>query len=250
MTDAPREVKSAARTADLLDLLAANQSQPMLLRDIAAALGTPRSSTHALLRTLIDRGWVSTDISGTRYSVGLRALLAGTAYLDTDPYIRIIRPQIEEVSVQLNETIHLGRLDGPDIVYLYTHESTRYIRRTNRVGRRQLATVTSLGKSLLAYRPDDIPDELVALTPHTITDRAALDADLRLSLERGYAIDDEENVLGLKCFGFALPYNHPPNDAISCSVPTVGLTPERERVIIAAMEALRASILRVAPIGL
>src|SRR5664279_1264900 len=111
-----REVKSAARTVELLELLAARRNQPARLRDLSEALGAPRSSTYALLRTLVDRGWVRTDATGTLYSIGIQALLAGTTYLDVDPYLRIVQPQINDLSVRLDDTIHYGRLQGNDIV--------------------------------------------------------------------------------------------------------------------------------------
>ena len=85
-----REVKSAARTVELLELLAARGNQPARLRELSEALGAPRSSIYALLRTLVDRGWVRTDATGTLYSIGIQALLAGTTYLDVDPILRIV----------------------------------------------------------------------------------------------------------------------------------------------------------------
>src|SRR6478609_10228611 len=165
-----REVKSAARTVELLELLAARGNQPARLRELSEALAAPRSSVYALLRTLVDRGWVRTDATGTLYSIGIQALLAGTTYLDVDPYLRIVQPQINDLSVKLDETIHYGRLQGYDMVYLATHESTQYIRPYSRVGRRLPAFATSLGKALLAERlREDGPDGLTAHLPALLT---------------------------------------------------------------------------------
>ncbi len=82
-----RKVKSAVRTVELLEYLASRQERPARIREICAALDMPRSSAHALLRTLMAQGWIRTDTSGTLYSIGIRALLVGTSYLDTDPYL-------------------------------------------------------------------------------------------------------------------------------------------------------------------
>jgi DNA-binding IclR family transcriptional regulator len=251
-----REVKSAARTVELLELLAARRNQPATLRELSEGLGAPRSSIYALLRTLVDRGWVRTDATGTLYSIGIQALLAGTTYLDVDPFLRIVGPQINELSTKLDETIHYGRLQGTDIVYLATHESTQYIRPYSRVGRRLPAFATSLGKSLLAERLDEIgpdgltahlPQALVPMTPHTLVDRDALMEDLRETRTRGYAIDREENVVGLKCFAFAMRFSEPPSDAISCSVPIERLD-GREPEIIEALRRTKISIERMAPV--
>src|SRR5215213_3505964 len=93
-TGGVREVKSAARTVDLLELLAARGDRPARLQELADELAVPRSSMYALLQTLITRGWVRTDITGSLYGIGIHALLAGTGYLDSDPRVRVVRPYL------------------------------------------------------------------------------------------------------------------------------------------------------------
>jgi DNA-binding IclR family transcriptional regulator len=117
------------------------------------------------------------------------------------------------------------------------------------VGRRLPAHVGALGKALLAEQPDDgLPDgPFSRLTPHTLTDRAALAADLAATRERGYSVEREEGVPGIAGFGFALRYDAPAQDAISCSVPLARLTGEHERQIIAVMERVRERIEAAAP---
>jgi DNA-binding IclR family transcriptional regulator len=243
-----REVKSAARTTDVLELLAAKSGETLRLREIAAALNAPKSSTYALLRTLIGRQWVQTDASGNVYSLGIRALLVGTSFIDADPHVRAVTPALARLAENLDETVHMARLDGENVVYLATQESHQYLRAYSRVGRRLPAFATSLGKAILAERdPVEIPDTLVALTPRTITDRSVLLKDLERVRELGYAIDNEENSLGLRCFGIALHYTSKVNDAISCSVPIARLTPSRERQIIEALFDARRSIEAHAP---
>ncbi|MFC7308884.1 IclR family transcriptional regulator [Streptomyces monticola] len=241
-----REVKSAARTVELLELLAARGDRPARLQELADELGVPRSSMYALLQTLIARGWVRTDATGSLYGIGLRTLLTGTSYLDTDPVVRVVRPYLDDASEQLGETIHLGRLDGMDIAYLATRESHEYLRTISRVGRRLPAHVGALGKALLAERPDaELPDgPYEALTPRTLTTRTALTADLERARARGYSIDREEGVTGIVGFGFALRAvgGTPARDAISCSVPVARLTAEREEQIVAVMGKARARV--------
>ncbi len=245
-----RKVKSAVRTVELLEYLAARHDDPARLREISDALGMPRSSAHALLRTLVCQGWVRSDTSGTLYGIGIRALLVGTSYLDSDPYLPLITPFLEDLRTELDETFHLGRLDGTDIVYLATRESKQYLRSSNRVGRRLPAYATSLGKALLAERfgvdrDEHVPAALKSLTPKTITDRNALDHALDDVRVRGYATDDEENTIGLRCFAVPLRYCRPVQDAISASVPVDRLTPERERAIVDALRAMGDKVSRV-----
>ncbi|MFI6016524.1 IclR family transcriptional regulator [Streptomyces sp. NPDC001414] len=239
-----REVKSAARTVELLELLAARGDRPARLQELADELGVPRSSMYALLQTLIARGWVRTDTTGSLYGVGIRTLLTGTTYLDSDPRVRLVRPYLDEASQKLGETVHLARLDGRDVVYLATRESHEYLRTISRVGRRLPAHAAALGKALLAQRPgEDLPEgPYEALTPRTRTTREALAADLAEVRARGHAIDREEAVTGITGFGFALRYDTPAQDAVSCSVPVTRLTPEHEDRIVAVMREVRARI--------
>jgi len=244
-----REVKSAARTVELLELLAARGDRPARLQELAEALEVPRSSMYALLQTLISRGWVRTDVTGSLYGIGIHALLTGTSYLDSDPRVRVVRPYLDEASQALGETIHLGRLDGRGVTYLATRESHEYLRTISRVGRRLPAHVGALGKALLAERDDtELPEgPYEALTPNSHTDRASLLADLAAVRSRGYSVDREEGVLGIVGFGFALRYDSPVQDAVSCSVPVARLTPEHEARIVAVMREIRAKIEAAAP---
>lgn len=245
-----RKVKSAVRTVELLEYLSARHNDPARLREISDALDMPRSSAHALLRTLVAQGWVRSDPSGTLYGIGIRALLVGTSYLDSDPYLPLITPFLDDLRTELDETFHLGRLDGIDIVYLATRESQQYTRVASRVGRRLPAYTTALGKALLAerfgaQRDEHVPSALKSLTQHTITDRVQLDHELDEVRVRGYACDNEENTEGLRCFAVPLRYCKPAQDAISASVPVDRLTPQRERDIIDALRTMGDKVSRV-----
>ena len=253
-----REVKSAARTVELLELLAARRHQPLKLRELCVELGAPRSSVYALLRTLVERGWVRTDPTGTLYSIGIQALLAGTTYLDVDPILRIVQPQVSELSARLDETIHYGRLQGCDVVYLATHESTQYLRSFSRVGRRLPAFATAMGKALLAERlhlggteavAAHLPEPLPRLTAHTIVDRAELLTQLEKTKQRGYATDEQENVVGVICFAVPLFIGGVFSDAISCSVPMERLPDGREAAIVDALRRTRHAVELMAPVG-
>lgn len=245
-----RKVKSAVRTVELLEYLAARHDRPARIREISSALDMPRSSAHALLRTLMAQGWVRTDDTGTLYGIGIRALLVGTSYLDGDPYLPMITPFLDDLRREFDETFHVGRLDGTDVVYLATRESRQYQRATNRVGRRLPAHATALGKALLADRfgPErdrHVLEPLEALTPSTIVARGELDEALETARVRGYATDDEENTPGIRCFAVALHYARPARDAISASVPLGRLDAQRERELVEGLCAVGDKVTRV-----
>ncbi|MEU8761686.1 IclR family transcriptional regulator [Streptomyces sp. NPDC048659] len=228
-------VKSAVRTVELLEYFAGRPGMHSL-GAVQEAVGYPKSSLYMLLRTLVELGWVETDATGTRYGIGVRALLVGTSYVDGDEVVAAARSTLDRLSDDTAETIHLARLDGSSVVYLATRQSPHHLRPFSRVGRRLPAHSTALGKALLATHSDAqvralLPETLPALTEHTVTDRELLIEELRGVREQGYAVDREENTLGLRCFGVALPYRTPARDAVSCSVPAARLTPVHEQLV-------------------
>ena len=234
-SDEFRPVKSAARVLEVLEALATDG--PLNLRDLAAHLQVPKSSMHALLRTMQWRGWLETDATGTLYGLGVRSLLAGSAYVDSDPVVRQTAPVLDQLAQQTGETIHLGRLEGSDVVYLAKRESTHPLRLFSSVGRRLPAHSVALGKALLAEMAPEaaltcLPPELPAFTPKTITDRTRLLDELDRIRRIGYAVDDEESAADLRCFGVALRQRSGTRDAISISVPVVRLSEEREQEIV------------------
>ncbi|GAB1818928.1 IclR family transcriptional regulator [Herbidospora sp. RD11066] len=230
-------VKSADRTVELLEALA-RAERWLTLAELQRELGYPKSSLYMLLQTLMGRGWVQADPTGSAYGIGVRALLVGTSYLDRDPIVRVAAPILEQVRAEINETVHLARLDGSDMVYLASRESQHHLRSTSRVGRRQPAYATALGRAVLAIRPDaeeHIPAELAPITPQTIVDPTLLRAELDLTRLQGYAHEREQNVTGLCCFAVALPYTFPVTDALSVSVPVVRLDDDHAAQIVAAL---------------
>ncbi|GAA1003250.1 IclR family transcriptional regulator [Streptomyces thermogriseus] len=229
------QVKSAVRTVELLEYFAARPGMHSLA-EVQKAVGYPKSSLYMLLRTLVDLGWVETDATGTRYGIGVRALLVGTSYIDGDEVVAAARPALDRLSEDTAETVLLARLDGTSVVCLATRASQHHLRPVTRVGRRLPVHSTALGKALLSTYPDEqvrrmLPGTLSAPTEHTITDREELIEELHRIREQGYAVDREENTLGLCCFGVAIPYRTPARDAVSCSIPVARLTPARERTV-------------------
>lgn len=235
----PGAVKSADRTVELLEVLSSSDRR-LTLTELHRELSYPKSSLYMLLQTLVARGWVEVDSERGTYGIGVRALLVGTSYLDHDPVVRAAIRVMEQVRQDVNETVHLARLDGPDVVYLASRESEHHLRVVSRVGRRLPAHSTSLGKALLATRTREeveqiLPEELIPLTPNTVIERNALHEQLAGYRNVGYAHEREENTPGLGCFAVALPYRNPVMDAMSCSVPLGRLDPDHERQVISAL---------------
>ena len=236
--DSFRPVKSAARTLDVLEALAAG---PCSFGELARTLRIPKSSLHGILGTMRDRGWVEQPAEGL-VRLGLHALQVGTAYLDADEAVARTAALLDRLAATTGETVQLARLDGQSVVYLAKRESTHPVRLISTIGGRLPAHATALGKALLAQRdPSDVRRSLTfpleALTSRTITDWKRLRAALQRTREQGYAVDREEAAEGLCCFAVAPAL--PSLDAISVSVPTFRLSPAHERTVLTALRQAR-----------
>ncbi|MFC7615743.1 IclR family transcriptional regulator [Actinokineospora soli] len=235
-------MKSADRTVDVLEVLA-DSDRKLTLAELQRALEVPKSSLHGILRTLVARGWVETDERGSAYGIGLRALRTGAAFLDRDPVVRAAGSVLARLRRQLDETVHLARLDGGEVVYLASRESQHHLRVMSRIGRRLPAHATALGKALLAHRDWEevtllLPDKPAALTDLTVTDRDGLRAEWEQTRLRGWAHEDGQNTPGLVCFAVAVP-GVPVVDAISCSIPANRVTDaHRDQVVEALLVAV------------
>ncbi len=233
MTGGFQPVKSADRTLDVLEALASSADRPTL-GELARQLAIPKSSLHGVLRTLLARGWVRTDPTGTRFGLGLRALRVGAAFVETDDTVAQLAPVLDDLAGRVGETVHLGRLDGADVVYLAKRESVHPLRMFSAIGRRLPAHATAMGKALLAQRPDEevsrlLPHPLPGLTAQTLTDFDDLLAELARVRRTGYAVDREENSEGIVCVAVAVPARSNGSvsiDAISISVPVSRLREE------------------------
>jgi DNA-binding IclR family transcriptional regulator len=235
----PALVKSADRTMQVLEFMS-DHPAGVSLTELQRELSIPKSSLHGLLQTLVGRGWLETDRRGTIYGIGLRALRIGATFLDRDPIVDAAGLVLTHVRSQIDETVHLARLDGADVVYLVSKESAHHLRTSSRIGRRLPAHSTALGQVLLAARTAEeldaiLPEKLAAVTSETITDRPSLDEELARTRERGWAYERGQNTPGLCCMAVAVPDCHPAMDAVSCSIPLVRLTDEHRVQVIDAL---------------
>jgi DNA-binding IclR family transcriptional regulator len=246
-------VKSAERTLSILERLA-RAGEPLSFSTIRRDLDIPKSSLHALLATMVARGWLASDASGTRFGLGHRArLLDDAAVMDPDLLMRA-DDVLEDLRDQLDETIHLACLDGPEILYLSSKYSRHALNVRFHAGRRLPAHVTALGKAMLALLPPEqlrhhLPEHYEALTAHTITTEAGLLTELELVRAQGFAVDSEESAVGLRCFATGIRHPRIPLHAISCSSPTARLSRSKEDAIVAALRRSQRKLMtRLGPV--
>ena len=234
-------VKSAERAVRIMETLA-DSSERLTLAGLQERTGYPRSSLYALLHTLAALKWIEGSDGEQAFGIGPRALLCGTAYLDRDPAMPFVTPQIERLRDEVGYTTHYARLDGPNVIYLATREATDSRRLTSRVGRQLPAHATALGKALLAeltmHEVDrTVPtDRLARVTENTLITHSDLHADLDETRKRGWAREKEENTRGLRCVAATVGYRIPATDAISCSMPVDTVTDEEMHKVADAVQ--------------
>lgn len=221
-------VKSAERTVRILETLAASPTR-LTLTELQERMGYPRSSLHALVRTLRELKWVETDESGSAFGVGPHALLSGTAYLDRDLALPHAYEALEDLRAEIGYTVHYARRDEAHVLYLGSRESRNAVRVVSRVGRRLPAHITALGQALLAELTTEevdkiLPAKLEQYTEHSFSDRAELHKELAAIRDRGWAVEREQGTEGVACVGAAVHYRIPASDAISCSMPVSSAT--------------------------
>ncbi len=220
-------VQSLDRAIVLLDLLADAGGEVAISR-LAELSGLPLPTIHRLMRTLVTHGYVRQEAS-RRYALGPRLIRLGEGaarQLGT-----WARPQLVELVAAVGETANLALLEGDDVVYVAQVPSTHSMRMFTEVGRRVFAHCTGVGKALLAQLPAETVQEILARTgmpaqtPHTLTDPATLLRELAQIRQQGYAVDDGEQEVGVRCL--AVPVlGAPAMAAISVSGPAARLTDE------------------------
>ncbi|MDQ4078217.1 MAG: IclR family transcriptional regulator, partial [Chloroflexota bacterium] len=197
-------VRAVARALDLLEIIC-KAEHPLSVQEATERSGLAISTTHRLLRTLMECGYVEQNEHSREYEPGLKIFELAHAVTQRLFVIEQAKRTMDELAATCNETVHLAVLDHDEVVYLDKRESQRPVRMYSAVGKRGPAYCTGVGKVLLAYLP---PEQLhhylssVELNHHTertITDRDELRNHLLAVREQGVAIDDREHEDAIRC---------------------------------------------------
>jgi DNA-binding IclR family transcriptional regulator len=203
-TEQRARAKSADRALQVLEYLA-TVPEGTTFSDIARALSLPKSSAHELLSVMTERSFVEFNPNTKTYRLGIRTWELGQAFVAHRDLITEAHPVIQAISANLDETVQLSVLDGFEEVYLDRVDSSHPLRVQAIIGARAPAHTTALGKVLLSDRREgDLLSglrglKLRAMTENTITTPDQLILELRWVRTNGFAIDNEEHAIGLRC---------------------------------------------------
>ncbi|MFM0089237.1 IclR family transcriptional regulator [Paraburkholderia sediminicola] len=196
-------IKSLAKVLQVLECFSHREAN-LTPADIAARTGLPRATTHRLVSSLRDIGLLEQNGKRDTYKLGMKLFQLGSlvlANLDLDKHARPHATRLQRIT---GEAIHLCVFDGFQMAFVERQEMSAAANTV--ITRIESAPVycTGVGKAFLAFQDEAtiakiIGDGLPGRTPHTLIDPAALREDLRLTQERGYAIDNEENEPHIRC---------------------------------------------------
>lgn len=230
------KVQAIEKGCKILDLLSKRHGN-YSLREISATLKLPKPTVHRILNTLCSLGYVLQNPESKNYFLGFRLVELGQAVLNRIDFRKEAQPFLNNLADSVQETVHLAQLDDGKIVYLDKIEKIggpTGLRMASRIGARNYAHSSAMGKVLLAFAPDPKRNEIVTqkglpkLTENTITNWNNLQKHLKQVRYKGYAIDDEENEQGIRCVAAPVKdYTGEVIAAISISGPTVRITMQR-----------------------
>jgi DNA-binding IclR family transcriptional regulator len=234
-TEADSLAPAVTRAATILDVLVENNGEPAGPSEIARRLGLPKSSIANICGALADAGLVRRV--GTGFALGRRLAELGGAYLATVDQVQEFYEASRRLKAGSDETVQFAVLDGVEMTYLARHDGRQPVRLTSGIGRRLPAFCTATGKAALASLDDEelarrydgvtVLPASSARAHHTVD---ALMADLREVRRRGYAIDDEETMEGVVCYGVMVGGRQPGEGPYAASITLLKVRATEARV--------------------
>lgn len=212
--------KSAARVVDILELLA-NNEEPLGITEISNSLNIPKSSTFDIVYTLVEKSFLEIADERLRtFKLGLKIFTIGATFLRKGNLIQIVRPYLERVMQETQDTVFLAVENNADIVYLDKVEPiSEGIKTTATLGATNPMSITGLGRAILStYSPEKVKkivgeDPLITKTKYSINNYNDLMKELDFTRKRGYAIDIRESQEEICCV--AAPIYDYSNEAIA-----------------------------------
>jgi IclR family acetate operon transcriptional repressor len=229
-------IQSLDRALGVLKVIATGNG--LSLTEVSERMDQPASSTYRALITMQRHGIVDFDDVSQLWHVGLECFRIGSAFLGRTSIMEQSRPIMQQLTSHSGETANLAMIDGSEVIFISQVETHEHIRAFFRPGTRGPAHASGIGKALLAHMPPDQLDtvlrryQLVSFTDKTITTYEALKAELAVIQARGWAVDNEERTLGMRCI--AAPIFGPFGEAtvgVSISGPSIRVSPDKDEIL-------------------
>lgn len=202
-------VRSVARALQLVDIVAKGPAEGQSLSDLARELGTSKSTTLSLARTMVAAGLLRDTRPGPRYTLGTALIRLGDIARRQLPLGDLCRPLLEELADTTKMTSRVAVCDEGYPVFIDRIDGPGSVRFHAPLGQREVPYATAAGKAILSTMDEQAVRALCTetglppRTAHTITDIDSLLEDLAVARRHGFAVDDEEDAEGIFCAGAA-----------------------------------------------
>jgi DNA-binding IclR family transcriptional regulator len=190
----------------MMDILAcfSTVDRHLTLAQIATASGLPRPTAHRMLSALREIGFIEQDGRNSSYGLGIRLFELGSMALANMDLLREAKPFIDRLSRLAGESSHLGVFNGFEVIVVEREEPAERPVRGIQPSQSSPAYCTGVGKAVLAFQRPDVVDRVIesglkAYTTNTITAPDKLRNELKAIRKRGYAIDDSEHEIWVRC---------------------------------------------------
>lgn len=244
---AQNTIKSLDRAMEIFEYLSAESGKT--LSGLAAGLDQSPATVYRVLVTLEGRGLVEFDPVEQLWHIGPRAFVIGARFLRRTSLVERARPIMRRLMEATGETANLGIVQGAFVLFVSQVETHANIRAFFPPGTLSPLHASGIGKALLAELPADRLDRIIqagpleGFTANTLSDPAALTADLAATRDRGHAIDDEEKSSGMRCIAAPVFDVHGEAAAgISVSGPSSRMSPDKTAPLAAAVMAAAADL--------
>jgi IclR family KDG regulon transcriptional repressor len=223
-------VQSVDRALQIFELVS-SKKEGYGVSELSREIPLNKTSVYRMLSTLVRHGFVEQDSETEKYKLGYKVLELSAILLDSIDLRVEAKAYLKELEDLTNEVIHLVVYDRGEVVYIEKLEGNETLRMHSKVGTRAPIHCSSVGKVILAYLPTSELSkimekyELKEHTVHTITVKEVLYSHLQDIRTQGYALDLEENELGISCIAAPI-FDHTGKviAAVSISGPTMRMT--------------------------
>jgi DNA-binding IclR family transcriptional regulator len=212
------------KTLDILDAFVRNEKPVLSLQKLSVETGLSKNTVFRVLYTLAEHGYVSKE--NHLYRLGQKVADLANARLHGQDLVTVAGPYLTALRDEFGETVNLGVLSGGSVCYIDVRESNKRFRLAERIGGTDPLHSTALGKAQLAFLPQDEVCSLLKqwgmkkYTERTITSIGALQTELKRIRSTGYAVDNQESMVGAFCVAVpVLNTGQQPVGAISIAGP-------------------------------
>ena len=187
----------------VVDAIAASDT-PLRLRDLAERIDQPKATLHRQIANLVEEGLLE-QRPDQSYGLGIRLLKLAARSWSASQFRMIAEPHLRHLHALTGETVHLGVLQGLEVIYLDKVESKQAVRMHSQIGNASPVYCTGVGKAALSTLPDEEARAVIARiafhrhTPATLTDAHALAAEIEAIRAEGISYDREEHETGIHC---------------------------------------------------